>query len=494
MRSCICIRLVHASFHATNPKKMKNFCWGGDGLLFLKVFSHLLKLRNNRSRTLFSLTLPLLFFLFSNTVSAQEPRQDSGADGQIKIQSLRVGEKVPEEIWQLPLNVENHPEGKSVVTLNDYKGKLILLDFWATWCKSCIEGFPKLNRIKEKFGDDIEILLVNCKQTKDSLENVKRFFERYEANFSSTPKFPSLVSDTIFQQLFPHVMIPQHAWISPEGNYIASTSITGANFNTISALLKGDTDGIKQFVDYDRNNVGPTLFVDTTGVSIASALLSYNGMPYDVRNRYTVGEFSVYQSVNVYLSQLIQTAFSREFKGVPKTHWYIDDKLDDYMKSQIVSLNNADKYTFQLVQRTMGNDLDGARHIRNDIQQLYNLTVVKGHGEREVFVVTTTPHTKKIHTSGGISEIHEDSELGRPYYSNVSLSYVLTRFNQCLSLPIVLEKIPKVYVDLPLPKALDEMTEAEILSLLRTSGLHVVKTRRVIDFLLYKPFKETKAQ
>ena len=443
---------------------------------------------------MFSLTLPLLFFLFSNTVSAQEPRQDSGADGQIKIQSLKIGEKVPEYVWQLPLRVENHPEGKSVVTLNDYKGKLILLDFWATWCKSCIAGFPKLDLLKEKFGDDIQILLVNCKQTKDSLGNVKRFFERYEANFSYTPKFPYMVSDTIFQQLFPHVMIPQHAWISPDGNYIASTSIGDANFNTINALLKGDTDDVTQFVDYDRNNVGPTLFVDTTGVSIASALLPYNGIPYDVRNRYTVGEFSVYQSVDVTLFQLIQTAFSREFKGVPKTHWYIDDKLDDYMKSQIVRLDKADKYTFQIVQRTMGNDLDGAGQIRNDIQQLYNLTVEKGHGERDVFVATTTPQTKKIHTMGGISEIHEEAELGRPYYTNVLLSTVLTLINKHLSLPLVMEEIPKVYVDLSLPKALDEMTEPEILSLLNASGLHVVKTKRVIDFLLYKPSKETKAQ
>src|SRR5690606_24670319 len=81
-----------------------------------------------------------VFSLFSNLVHAQEPRKDSGADGRLEIRPLQVGDTIPEELWNLPLEVVNHPDGKETITLNDYRDKkLIILDFWATWCKSCIE-------------------------------------------------------------------------------------------------------------------------------------------------------------------------------------------------------------------------------------------------------------------------------------------------------------------------------------------------------------------
>ncbi len=55
----------------------------------------------------------------------------------------------------------------------DTKGKVILLDFWATWCGPCGELVPELNQYKKKFGNDLAVIGV----TDESAADVKRFMK-----------------------------------------------------------------------------------------------------------------------------------------------------------------------------------------------------------------------------------------------------------------------------------------------------------------------------
>ena len=57
-------------------------------------------------------------------------------------------------------------EGKSF-NLNDYKGNVIILNIWATWCKPCIAEFESLEKVKEKFKDkNIKIVAVSNEDLK----------------------------------------------------------------------------------------------------------------------------------------------------------------------------------------------------------------------------------------------------------------------------------------------------------------------------------------
>ncbi len=73
-------------------------------------------------------------------------------------------------------------EGKSY-TLSELKGKVVLLDFWATWCKPCVVSIPHLNKLSLRFQEEEFLLLgINVDRFK-SISSLKRFVKQYEINY-----------------------------------------------------------------------------------------------------------------------------------------------------------------------------------------------------------------------------------------------------------------------------------------------------------------------
>ena len=65
---------------------------------------------------------------------------------------------------------------KNQVNLRDYDGKLILLNFWATWCAPCKKEMPSLDKLQVREElNNLEIFTVNVGQ--DNLEKSLKFFE-----------------------------------------------------------------------------------------------------------------------------------------------------------------------------------------------------------------------------------------------------------------------------------------------------------------------------
>lgn len=177
-----------------------------------------------------------------------------------EIKPLKIGETIPDELWKLPLKVVNDPLGKDEITLEQYKGKLILLDFWGTYCSSCIAGFPKLKIIQEQNQDKLKILAISSEQK----ERIDKFFNSEVGK--SYKYINSAYDNTSFQKYFPHRGIPHTIWISPEGRYIIPTNtyeVTQQNINAMyrkeeaKMLIKVDKDPKKALLlsdDFYLNN------------------------------------------------------------------------------------------------------------------------------------------------------------------------------------------------------------------------------------------------
>lgn len=119
-------------------------------------------------------------------------------------------EKPPELKFGAPAPdfVLNDLSGKAV-RLSDYKGKIVLLEFWATWCPPCKLAIPELNELHEKYADsNLVILAVSMDEDIDS---VKDFVADYDVIF------PVLFDDKKISESFGIYTIPTALVLDEEG-------------------------------------------------------------------------------------------------------------------------------------------------------------------------------------------------------------------------------------------------------------------------------------
>ncbi len=75
----------------------------------------------------------------------------------------------------------------NVARLNDYKGKIVILDFWATWCAPCVASFPAMNELVQQYKRDTSVvfLFINTLQNEDDkVKSVKDFIMKNKYDFN----------------------------------------------------------------------------------------------------------------------------------------------------------------------------------------------------------------------------------------------------------------------------------------------------------------------
>ena len=126
--------------------------------------------------------LVIFIFLISNTFANETPN----------IKNLIINEKLKEYTNLTFLDDQNNQ-----LNLSDYKGNILLLNFWATWCAPCKEEMPSLDLLKSnKNLNNLKIFPVNVGQ--DNIKKAKKFFNDmniknlnlyFDENINLTKKF-----------------------------------------------------------------------------------------------------------------------------------------------------------------------------------------------------------------------------------------------------------------------------------------------------------------
>ena len=74
-------------------------------------------------------------------------------------------------------------DGK-LLKLSDYRGKIVIIDFWATWCPPCRKGIPDLVELKNEFKDDLEIIGISVdKITRGTQDQIVPFMKKMGINY-----------------------------------------------------------------------------------------------------------------------------------------------------------------------------------------------------------------------------------------------------------------------------------------------------------------------
>jgi thiol-disulfide isomerase/thioredoxin len=122
--------------------------------------------------------------------------------------------------------------------LAEGKGKVIILDFWATWCGPCLQAMPQVEKVAHELeGQGVQLVAVNLQETPDQ---IKSMLERYKLKMTV-----ALDRDGIVADKYKAVAIPQTVVVNREGTIARLFVGGGSHFedqlrDAVKAVLAGE--------------------------------------------------------------------------------------------------------------------------------------------------------------------------------------------------------------------------------------------------------------
>jgi thiol-disulfide isomerase/thioredoxin len=189
--------------------------------------------RRSMQSVLIKFTLILL--ILSNGFSyAQVSNKKNGY-----YEPLSVGDIVPD--YSL-INLINY--NAKTAGLYDFKGKLVILYFWSTYCASCIESFPKLEALQKEFSREVQIILVNTVQDESI---VRQVFEKRKKLTGIEITLPTVCGDTVLAgKLFKYRGVPHVVWVDKNSYVKHFTHGDVLNSKNVKSILNNEELDIHQ--------------------------------------------------------------------------------------------------------------------------------------------------------------------------------------------------------------------------------------------------------
>ena len=147
------------------------------------------------------------------------------ASGSVRLLKERAG---------IPAFVATDIDGRQISTAA-LRGKVVLVNFWATWCPPCRAEIPDLVALQERYKDHLQIIGVS--QDSGSVEEVRRFAAEHRINY------PTVMSTPEIEALFPGVYaLPTTFVLDREGKLaqkhigLLNAAVTEAETRSLAGL------------------------------------------------------------------------------------------------------------------------------------------------------------------------------------------------------------------------------------------------------------------
>lgn len=146
--------------------------------------------------------------------------------------TLKIGDQAPAFNFRLL-------DGSAGPQLADFKGQVVILDFWATWCPPCIKSIPHLNQLQEEFkGRPVHFFSI----TYETAGMVGPFLEKHK------PQVPiGLDNDFAMFKSYGSWGIPTLYLIDGNGIIASVTGPQNVTAEVIEQLLAGKVPDVPQY-------------------------------------------------------------------------------------------------------------------------------------------------------------------------------------------------------------------------------------------------------
>lgn len=155
---------------------------------------------------------------------ANQDKEDENKNNQADTSEDTDNQQIEKEPFSLDVEL---PDGRgNMVNLSDYaNGKLLFVNFFATWCGPCMEEMPEFQEVYNEYSDKLEIVIVNIKfqERNKTMDDIVAWYD--DAGYT----FPMVIDEEgkELREFYPYIQgIPTTFIYSPDGTFL--DYITGA--------------------------------------------------------------------------------------------------------------------------------------------------------------------------------------------------------------------------------------------------------------------------
>ncbi len=400
--------------------------------------------------------------------------------------ALKVGDKVPDIYFE---NIIHSTADKA--NLYSFKKKLMILNFWATTCGTCIHKLPLLDSMQAQYPADLSVLLINS-SVSDTKEKVEKLFKRITNGDARGFGLPVIIGDTIANQLFRHKYVPHYAWLNADFTIAAITGSEDLVAEKIQSFIEGKKVTFFNKEDMEDFKPGNPLFIAGNGGNGSQVMARttwsnfISGLPtgtYVGKDKYSKINkllFTNYPLLNLilYAYDIKSGGFNIQMEPDVSRNLSLEGQPDDWIA--------AHSFTYELI--TPPVSLHTAKQwMQQDLLRQFGYSVSSKIVPVNCWVIQTDTLLLKAYKTKGGNKKNNLADSDRPFLHNRPVSDIMEFFQRQVSIPVVNEAGP-LLIDIELP-AYNSFNVKTFAALLARFGIYLREEQRNLTqyFIFHQP-------